>query len=69
MLVVGLASQAALRKLVYPWLRWRYEAGKARGDSGVEPNVVMGVLQLINLVLLPASGFLFGAEVLSAILQ
>ena len=69
MLVFGVLLQAALRKLFYPWMRWRYEAAKARGQAGVEPNAVIGVLQLLKFLALPSLGFVFGDQVLRALLQ
>jgi hypothetical protein len=65
MLMVGLASYGVLRRMLYPALRWRYERMKAYGRRGIEPNVWMEVLKVVNLLALPAIGLLFGDAVLS----
>ena len=65
MLMVGLASYGALRRILYPALRWRYERMKAYGRRGIEPNVWMELLKAVNLVALPVVGLLFGDAVLS----
>jgi len=64
MLIVGLLDYAFLRAVLYRPLRWRYESAKARGRIGVEPNVIMGVLKVSNLLLLPVLGVVFGDQLL-----
>jgi hypothetical protein len=65
MLIVGLVSYGVLHRMLYPHLRWRYERRKAYGRRGIEPNVWMEVLKVVNLLALPAVGLLFGDPVLS----
>jgi hypothetical protein len=65
MLLVGLAGNAFLRRMLYPALRWRYERMKAYGRRGIEPNVWMEVLKAVNLLALPAAGLIFGDALLS----
>jgi hypothetical protein len=65
MLIVGLVSYGVLHRMLYPLLRWRYERRKAYGRRGIEPNVWMEVLKVVNLLALPAVGLLFGDPVLS----
>ena len=65
MLIVGLASYGMLHRMLYPALRWRYERGKAYGRWGIEPNVWMELLKVVNLLALPAVGLIFGDAVLS----
>jgi hypothetical protein len=65
MLIVGLVSYGVLHRMLYPHLRWRYERMKAYGRRGIEPNVWMEVLKVVNLLALPAVGLLFGDPVLS----
>jgi hypothetical protein len=67
MLLVGLAGNALIRRIVYPTLRWRYERMKAYGRRGIEPNFWMEVLKAVNLLALPAVGLLFGDTVLSGL--
>ncbi|HUF43810.1 MAG TPA: hypothetical protein VMN43_00575 [Aestuariivirgaceae bacterium] len=67
MLLVGLAGNAFLRRMLYPALRWRYERMKAYGRRGIEPNVWMEVLKAVNLLALPAAGLLFGDALLSGL--
>ena len=64
MLFVGLASYGILRRMVYPFLRWRYERMKAYGRRAIEPNVWMELLKAFNLLALPVVGLLFGDAVL-----
>jgi hypothetical protein len=68
MLILGLIDYALLRAALYRPLRWRYEAGKARGRAGVEPNVVMGVVKFVNLLVFPVLGLLFGDQVLKGLM-
>jgi hypothetical protein len=67
MLLVGLAGNAFLRRMLYPALRWRYERMKAYGRRGIEPNVWMEVLKAVNLLALPAAGLIFGDALLSGL--
>ena len=60
MLIVALAIYAALHRMLYPTLRWRYERMKAYGRQGIEPNVWMELLKAVILLALPAVGLLFG---------
>ena len=64
MLVIGVLDYAALRAVLYPLLRQRFEEGKAEGRIGMEPNAVMSMLKVTNLIVFPVLGLLLGDAVL-----
>ncbi len=67
MLILGVLDYGLLRAALYRPLRARYEAGKAVGKVGVEPNVIMGLLKFTNLLVFPLLGVAYGDPVLKAL--
>ena len=68
MLALGVADMIIVSRMLYPALRERYGQARMRGRKGVPPRRVMTALWLVNLLVLPAAGFLLGARVLPALL-
>jgi hypothetical protein len=64
MLIVGVIDQVIVRLVLYPALRRRHEEAKVTASHGIEPNVVVTVFKVVNLLVLPALGLAFGDMVL-----
>ena len=69
MLIIGVVDLGMMRTAVYPALRRRHEDAKVTGRQGIEPNVIMAVFKVVNLVVFPAVGLLFGDAVLRPLLS
>ncbi len=68
MLIVGVLDLGVMRTAVYPVMRRRHEQAKVTGSQGIEPNVIMAVFKVVNLVVFPAIGLLFGDAILRPLL-
>jgi Mn2+/Fe2+ NRAMP family transporter len=62
-LFFGVLALAAVNQLVYPRLRWRYEAGKMRARRRIDPNVLVSLVKLLGLIVMPIVGFWLGSMV------
>ncbi|WP_137391348.1 hypothetical protein [Rhodoligotrophos defluvii] len=62
---LGLLEYAAVNRLIYPRLRWRYEQTKVTGTHGINPSVLLTVAKLIGLVAMPVLGFYLGSMVMT----
>ncbi|MGF7160056.1 hypothetical protein FHS85_001679 [Rhodoligotrophos appendicifer] len=59
---IGLFEFAAVNRLVYPRLRWRYEKAKMTQQQGIDPNMLLGLAKVVGFILLPVLGFYLGSR-------
>ncbi len=65
MLVYGLVQYLVLKRMLYGVLRDRYERAKLTMSQGLlEPGLFWAGFKLLNMVVLPVLGFVYGELVL-----
>jgi hypothetical protein len=64
MLVFGIAEYIILQRILYLPMRQRYERAKVTAKQKMDPSLFWTALKVVNLVVLPVVGFIFGDPVL-----
>ena len=68
MLVFGTLDYVVLQRLLYLPMRRHYERAKVTARQKLDPAIFWTALKVVNFIVLPVVGFMFGDPVLRAIL-
>lgn len=64
-LILGIMELIVVQRVIYPMLRWRYEAAKTTQTQGMDPGRVMFLLRVQSLIFMPVIGLFFGGSLKS----
>jgi hypothetical protein len=63
----GLIALGLYQRWLYPVQRLAHEEAKVTGTQGRDPNVYKITVKIITLIIMPATGFLFGDMMLAGL--